>query len=101
MSDRRAEKGFAPIALTAAMGGRGGFRPLSFVSAPPESEPAEAEPAPAEIEAAEDPFALGLAEGPRLAEAAYAPATHRLVALPRSEERRGGKERVRQGRFSG
>src|SRR3546814_7317360 len=81
MSDRRAEKGFAPIALTAAMGGRGGFRPLSFVSAPPESEPAEAEPAPAEIEAAEDPFALGLAEGQRLAEAAYATERHRLLAL--------------------
>ena len=81
MSDRSAEKGFAPIALTAAMGGRGGFRARSFDPAPAEPEPADIAFAPAEVEVAEDPFALGLAEGQRLAEAAYTAERHRLLAL--------------------
>jgi len=81
MSDRSAETGFAPIALTAAMGGRGGFRARSFAPVPPEPEHAETAAAPVETEAAEDPFALGLAEGQRLAEAAYATERHRLLAL--------------------
>src|SRR3546814_20326172 len=80
MSDRGAETGFAPIALTAAMAGRGGFQPRSFAGPAPETV-FEAEPALPEAEPAEDPFARGLAEGQRLAEAAFVAERHRLLAL--------------------
>ncbi|MBB5704926.1 FliH/SctL family protein [Sphingopyxis panaciterrulae] len=80
MSDRGAETGFAPIALTAAMAGRGGFQPRSFAAPAPETV-VEAEPALPEAEPAEDPFARGLAEGQRLAEAAFVAERHRLLAL--------------------
>src|SRR3546814_8465972 len=78
MSDHRAESGFSPIALTAAMAGRGGFQPRSFVvpAPPPVVDAAIAAPQPAE-----DPFAHGLAEGQRLAETAFAAERHRLLAL--------------------
>lgn len=86
MSDRSAETGFAPVALTAAMGGRGGFRPLSFAPAEPAPD-APAMPVPSDAaELAEDPYALGLAEGQRLAEAAFAPERHRLLALIAASE---------------
>src|SRR3546814_18445672 len=80
MSDRGAETGFAPIALTAAMAGRGGFQPRSFAAPAPETV-VEAEPALPEAEPAEDPFARGLAEGQRLAQAAFLAERHRLPAL--------------------
>src|SRR3546814_7547010 len=69
MSDRGAETGFAPIALTAAVAGRGGFQPRSFAAPAPETV-VEAEPALPEADPAEDPFARGLAEGQRLARSA-------------------------------
>ncbi|SBV34651.1 Flagellar biosynthetic protein [uncultured Sphingopyxis sp.] len=78
MSDRAAETGFAPVALTDAMTRNGGFRPLSFAPAIPDA-PAEPE-SPGEIDL-EDPFALGLAEGQRLAEAAFVAERHQLLAL--------------------
>lgn len=83
MSDRAAETGFAPVALTDAMTRNGGFRPLSFAPAVPDV-PAEPE-SPGEIDL-EDPFALGLAEGQRLAEAAFVAERHQLLALLASAE---------------
>jgi flagellar assembly protein FliH len=78
MSDRAAETGFAPVRLADAMARGGGFRPLSFAPAP-QGAPEEAESA-GEIDL-EDPFALGLAEGQRLAEAAFVAERHQLLAL--------------------
>lgn len=78
MSDRAAETGFVPVRLADAMTRNGGFRPLSFAPAVPEA-PAEPE-SPGEIDL-EDPFALGLAEGQRLAEAAFVAERHQLLAL--------------------
>ena len=78
MSDRTAEAGFAPVALTDAMARNGGFRPLSFASAVPA---APEEPESLDEIDLEDPFALGLAEGQRLAEAAFVAERHQLLAL--------------------
>lgn len=79
MSDRTAETGFAPVALAAAMARDGGFRPLSFDPAVRRADIAV--DTPAEPEPADDPFARGLAEGQRLAEAAYVAERHQLLAL--------------------
>ena len=84
MSDFSAEKfagkGFAPVPLAAAMARGGGFRPLSFFAHEPEPEP-EPELDPAEAALAADPFARGLAEGQRVAEAAFAVERQHLLAL--------------------
>jgi flagellar assembly protein FliH len=79
MSDRTAETGFAPVTLAVAMARGNGFRPLSFD--PAVRSASAATDAPAGPELADDPFALGLAEGQRLAEAAYAAERHQLLAL--------------------
>lgn len=76
MSDRTAETGFAPVALADAMARDSGFRPLSFVTDARETDHIPA--APADVD---DPFALGLAEGQRLAEAAFVAERHQLLAL--------------------
>lgn len=77
MSDL-APAGFAPVNLAEAMAQRSGFRPLSLVPAgeapPPVQEPL------AEV-SEDDPFARGLAEGQRLAEAAFTAERHQLLAL--------------------
>lgn len=78
MSDRAAERGFAPVALAEAMARGGAFRPMSFGSAP-FTVPAEDDVAD-ELDL-DDPFALGLAEGQRLAEAAFVAERHQLLAL--------------------
>lgn len=79
MSDRASETGFAPVALAAAIARGGGFRPLSFDPAVRSAEaPVDAL---AEPEPADDPFARGLTEGQRLAEAAYTAERHQLLAL--------------------
>ena len=78
MSDRAAETGFAPVSLVDAMARSGGFRPLSFA---PTAHAAHEEPeSPVEADL-DDPFALGLAEGQRLAEAAFVAERHQLLAL--------------------
>lgn len=79
MSDRSAATGFAAGALADAMARKGGFRPLSFAPAAPEAD-ASVE-APTDLDAADDPYALGLAEGQRLAESAYGVERHQLLAL--------------------
>src|SRR3546814_13736925 len=56
----------------------GGFRPLSFASAP---RTAPEEPENLDEIGLDDPFALGLAEGQRLAEAAFVAERHQLLAL--------------------
>lgn len=78
MSDRAAETGFAPVSLIEAMARGSGFRPMSFAPAT-HAAPAEAE-SPAEPDL-DDPFARGLAEGQRLAEAAFVAERHQLLAL--------------------
>ena len=78
MSDRAAEAGFAPVSLVDAMARGGGFRPLSFAAASPA---APEEPENLEEIDLDDPFALGLAEGQRLAEAAFVAERHQLLAL--------------------
>jgi len=78
MSDRAAETGFAPVALAAAMARSSGFRPLAFggSSRPPQAiDGTMAEPD------LDDPFARGLAEGQRVAEAAFVAERHQLLAL--------------------
>jgi flagellar assembly protein FliH len=78
MSDRTTETGFSPVALADAMARSSGFRPLSFVAGARETEAAPE--MPSDI-ATDDPFALGLAEGQRLAEAAFVAERHQLLAL--------------------
>lgn len=78
MSDRTAETGFAPVTLTEAMARSSGFRPLAFgggVRAPQTSDGSATE---LDLD---DPFARGLAEGQRVAEAAYVAERHQLLAL--------------------
>ena len=78
MSDRTTENGFAPVSLTEAMARGNGFRPLSFANAAYVAQPAAEtfdEPA------LDDPFALGLAEGQRLAETAFVAERHQRLAL--------------------
>lgn len=77
MSDRAVETGFVPVNLADAMA-RGGFRPLSFA---PASPAAQEEPEGLDEIDLDDPFALGLAEGQRLAEAAFVAERHQLLAL--------------------
>lgn len=81
MSDLAAETGFAPVRLADAMARRSGFRPLAFA---PADEPPAPEPAAEAQE--DDPFARGLAEGQRIAEAAHAAERHQLLALLASAE---------------
>ena len=78
MSDRFPETGFAAGALGDAMARKGGFRPLSFA---PETPEADVEHEFSDTVVADDPYALGLAEGQRLAESAYAAERHQLLAL--------------------
>lgn len=78
MSDRAAEA--TVISLAAVMAEGRGFRPFHF-GAPPAAEMVPVETAPAEAGAANDPFAQGLAEGQRLAEAAFAVEREQLLAL--------------------
>jgi len=78
MSDRAAETGFAPVALADAMARTSGFRPLSFGADLRESEAAPEDPADPGLD---DPFARGLAEGQRVAEAAFVAERHQLLAL--------------------
>ncbi len=82
MSDRAAENHI--VALADAMARGDGFRPLSF--ARPRRETDGGHPAAAEVEAVDDPFARGLAEGQRIAEAAFAAERHQLLALLASAE---------------
>ena len=79
MSDRATETGFAPVSLTEAMARGNGFRPMSFAPAPYTAQATEQESLH-ELDL-EDPFALGLAEGQRLAEAAFVAERHQLLAL--------------------
>jgi flagellar assembly protein FliH len=78
MSDRATETGFVPVALADAMARTSGFRPLSFASA---AYVAQDEPESVDEPDLDDPFALGLAEGQRLAEAGFVAERHQLLAL--------------------
>jgi len=78
MSDRAAEA--TVISLAAVMAEGRGFRPFHF-GAPPAAEMVPVETAPTDAGAANDPFAQGLAEGQRLAEAAFAVEREQLLAL--------------------
>lgn len=78
MSDRTTETGFAPVSLAEAMSRGNGFRPLSFVPSAYIPQAAEENFDEADLD---DPFALGLAEGQRLAEAAFVAERHQLLAL--------------------
>lgn len=78
MSDRTAETGFAPVTLAAAMARSSGFRPLAFAGGARAPQPADG--SAAELDR-DDPFARGLAEGQRIAEAAYVAERHQLLAL--------------------
>lgn len=78
MSDRAAQSGFAPVSLTEAMARGSGFRPMSFAPAAHAAQPAEDRFDEPDVD---DPFALGLAEGQRLAEAAFVAERHQLLAL--------------------
>jgi len=83
MSDRAAET--TAISLAAVMAQGRGFRPLHF-GATPAAEIVPVEAAHADAGAANDPFAQGLAEGQRLAEAAFAVERQQLLALIASAE---------------
>jgi flagellar assembly protein FliH len=88
MSDRAAQAGFAPaafapIALADAMARNSGFRPLAFAGDAREPQTAHTNPADPDID---DPFARGLAEGQRLAEAAFVAERHQLLALLANSE---------------
>ena len=76
MSDRAVETGFAPVTLADAMAQSSGFRPLSFGAGV-----REAEIIPESSADVDDPFARGLAEGQRIAEAAFVAERHQLLAL--------------------
>lgn len=76
MSDRAAET--SAISLAQIMAEARGFRPLHFAGTP------ASQPAPVAHDAgveADDPFALGLAEGQRIAEAAFTVERQQLLAL--------------------
>ena len=83
MSDRAAEA--TVVSLAALMAEGRGFRPLHF-GAPLVAETVPVEPAPAAAEPADDPFAQGLAEGQRLAEAAFAVERQQLLAMVAAAE---------------
>ena len=76
MSDRAVETDFAPVTLADAMARSSGFRPLSFGAGV-----REAEIIPESSADVDDPFARGLAEGQRIAEAAFVAERHQLLAL--------------------
>ena len=78
MSDRTAETGFAPVTLAAAMARSSGFRPLAFGGAPRAPQAIDGTMAEPDLD---DPFARGLAEGQRVAEAAFVAERHQLLAL--------------------
>jgi len=78
MSDRAAETGFAPVTLADAMARNSVFRPTSFGSSAYAAPVAQ--DAPDELDL-DDPFARGLAEGQRIAEAAFVAERHQLLAL--------------------
>ncbi|MBA3941109.1 MAG: flagellar biosynthetic protein [Sphingopyxis sp.] len=79
MSDRGFETGFAAVTLADAMARSNGFRPIHFGGGARDLPPvADSDDS---IVPADDPFALGLAEGQRLAEAAHAAERHQLLAL--------------------
>jgi flagellar assembly protein FliH len=71
---------FAPTSLAQAMARDTSFRPLSFDPVVRAREAIVVE-TPVEAEPGEDPFALGLAEGQRLAEAGFAVERGQLLAL--------------------
>lgn len=79
MSDRASENGFAPVSLADAMARSSGFRPMVFAPAATMAQVAEQESLD-ELDL-DDPFALGLAEGQRLAEAAFVTERHQLLTL--------------------
>jgi len=83
MSDRTSETGFAPVSLTDAMARGNGFRPISFAPSAYAPQPVEESFDEPDLD---DPFALGLAEGQRLAEAAFVAERHQLLALLASAE---------------
>ena len=74
------DQSFAPTPLAQIMARDTGFRPLSFDPVARARE-AVAAAEPVEIEPGEDPFATGLAEGQRLAEAGFAVERDQLLAL--------------------
>lgn len=78
MSDRTVETGFAPVSLADAMARGTGFRPISFAPSTYAPQPVEESFDEPDLD---DPFALGLAEGQRLAEAAFVAERHQLLAL--------------------
>lgn len=78
MSDRAAET--TAISLAAVMAQSRGFRPMQF-GMPRAAEIVPVERFDAEEAPADDPFALGLAEGQRLAEAGFAIEREQLLAL--------------------
>lgn len=77
MSDRAAETTI--IALANAMARDGRFRPLNLGPTPGPAAPVAA--AASEPELADDPYARGLAEGQRLAEAAFSIEREQLLAM--------------------
>lgn len=77
MSDRAAETTI--IALANAMARDGRFRPLNLGPTPSPAAPVAA--GPSEPELADDPYARGLAEGQRLAEAAFSIEREQLLAM--------------------
>ncbi len=83
MSDRTAESGFAPVALAEAMARSSGFRPMSFAGDARAAQVSHANPADLDLD---DPFARGLAEGQRVAEAAFVAERHQLLALLANSE---------------
>ncbi|PKP87945.1 MAG: flagellar biosynthetic protein [Alphaproteobacteria bacterium HGW-Alphaproteobacteria-17] len=78
MSDRTAETGFSPVSLADAMARGGGFRPLGFGGNSRMPQTTATTAADADLD---DPFARGLAEGQRVAEAAFVAERHQLLAL--------------------
>ncbi|WP_422059240.1 FliH/SctL family protein [Sphingopyxis sp.] len=81
MSDRSAE--ISAISLAHVMAEARGFRPLHFTGSPARAMPAAGSEFHTETD---DPFALGLAEGQRVAEAAFAVERQHLLALAASAE---------------
>ncbi|WP_261312259.1 FliH/SctL family protein [Sphingopyxis jiangsuensis] len=83
ISDRASEAGYSTVTLADAMARTGGFRPLHFARPVGEAPPMPIEP---DIDEGGDPFARGLAEGQRIAEAAFSVERHQLLALLASAE---------------
>lgn len=81
MSDRTTETGFVPVSLADAMARNSGFRPLAFTGARTADTLSDALPNRDSDLDLDDPFARGLAEGQRVAEAAFVAERHQLLAL--------------------